>query len=46
MTNETNEAHGVSNSLKLPLKFIIENKPTKAVRGGNGKYYPLKKKTA
>ena len=28
MTNETNEAHGVSNSLKLPLKFIIENKPT------------------
>ena len=28
MTNETNEAQGVSNSLKLPLKFIIENKPT------------------
>ena len=26
MTNETNEAQGVSNSLKLPLKFILENK--------------------
>ena len=28
MTNETNEAQGVSNSLKLPLKFILENKLT------------------
>ena len=28
MTNETNEAQGVSNSLKLPLKFILKNKLT------------------
>ena len=28
MTNETNGAQGVSNSLKLPLKFILENKLT------------------